>query len=79
MSLKDIPVGEQLLKIVVSYNVDTGMSIYRGHGKPKQILSCQWVPANCRLTGKVTVFSGKQPLIPQERFTLDEIIERYCK
>ncbi len=109
VSLKDIPAGEQLLKIVVSYNVDTGISIYRGHGKPREILSCQWTPANCRLTEKVTVFSGrhggfgapariklmagfaksvsekaankmlsgKQPLIPQERFTLDEIIELY--
>jgi predicted nucleic acid-binding protein len=59
VTLKDIPPGEQLLKIVVSYNADVGVAIYRGHGKPRAKHLCKWTTPNNNPIGPVTYFHGR--------------------
>lgn len=60
VSLKGFPTGQQSLKAVVSYNSQSGVGIYMGHGQPRHWKEATWEPADRRPKSRITFWRGRR-------------------
>ena len=110
VELPDYPPGDHVLKLVVSYDSNSGIGLYMGHRMPRAKIAAGWnTEHTSTTTGRITFFqgrngsfgapvkikriagfaksltesaankllSGKQPIIPQERLPLEEVVLMY--